>query len=123
MLEDQSLRLIEQPSVGRIEFGGGQVLALDRAVVMGRKPAAGEGNAHPVRIEHEEVSRAHAQISVQGWTVLLTDQGSRNGTWVSPPSDPTPVRLDADVPHVLEHGTTVHLGAPEVTFTYYFDAQ
>jgi len=25
------------------------------------------------------------------------------------------------VPYVLEHGSIVHLGSPEVSFTYFFD--
>lgn len=121
--EDQSLRLIAQPAVGRIVFGNGQAVPLERAVILGRKPDGSGRDAHPVVIDHEEVSRSHALITIEGWTVLLTDQGSRNGTWVSPPTDPTPVRLDERVPHVLEHGTTVHLGAPAVSLTYYFDSQ
>jgi|GEM_PF-1630066 len=122
MGDDQSLKLIEQPIVGRIMFSSGQGLELAQPVKMGRKPDSGEG-VHPVVIDHVEVSRAHATISVEGWTVLLTDEGSRNGTWVTPASDPTPVRLEAEVPHVLEDGDTVHLGGPEVAFTYHFDAE
>ena len=121
LVDDQSLSLIEQPTVGRILFIGGQGLSLSRPVAMGRKPDHDGGRAHPVVIDHVEVSRSHAAITIQGWTVLLTDQGSRNGTWVTPANDPTPVRLEANVPHVLEHGTTVHLGGPEVSFTYLFD--
>jgi len=119
--DDQSLSLIEQPTVGRILFSGGQGLALTRSVVMGRKPDHEQGRSHPVVIDHVEVSRAHAAITIQGWTVLLTDQASRNGTWVTPANDPSPVKLEANVPYVLEHGSIVHLGSPEVSFTYFFD--
>lgn len=122
MTDDQSLGLIEQPAVGRIMFSSGQGLELATPVKMGRKPDSDDG-AHPVVIDHVEVSRTHASIKVEGWTVLLTDEGSRNGTWVTPANDPMPVRLDADVPHVLEDGDTVHLGGPEVAFTYHFDAE
>jgi len=121
LIEDQSLELIEQPVVGRIMFSGGQGLSLVKPVAMGRKPDSGNGQMHPVVIDHIEVSRSHASIAVDGWTVLLTDQSSRNGTWVTPANDSIPVRLEPNVPHVLEHGTTVHLGGPEVSFTYLFD--
>ena len=56
-------------------------------------------------------------IAVEGWSILLTDSGSRNGTFVVSPVDPTPVRLEAGVQHFLEHGTIVHLGAVEASFT------
>lgn len=122
LLDDQSLSLIDQPAVGRIVFPGGQSVLLDRDMELGRKPTPTEG-IHPVIIDHAEVSRTHASLTVQGWTALVTDKGSRNGTWVVPPNDVTPVRLDEGVAHVMEHGSRVQLGGPEVVFTYLFDAE
>lgn len=122
LIDDQSLSLIDQPTVGRIVFPGGQGVPLDRDLELGRKPSPASG-VHPVIIDHAEVSRSHAALTVEGWTVLLTDLGSRNGTWVVPPNDVTPVRLDSEVSHVLEHGSRVHVGGPEVAFTYLFDAE
>jgi len=117
---DKALTLVEQPAVGRIVFAGGQSVPMDRAMKMGRKPDAEQG-VHPVIIDHAEVSRSHAAVQIEGWKALITDLGSRNGTYVIPPNDPSPVRLDANVPHVLEHGTKVHIGGPEVSFTYLLD--
>lgn len=122
LIDDQSLSLIDQPTVGRLLFPGGQSVVLDRDLELGRKPAPPQ-HVHPVIIDHAEVSRSHASLKVEGWTVLLTDLDSRNGTWIVPPNDVTPVRLDPQVSHVLEHGTRVHIGGPEVAFTYLFDAE
>lgn len=103
-----------------MRFADGNVVEIDKALVIGRKPAADPPVTHPVVVDHAEVSRSHVQVSLEGWAVLATDLGSRNGTWVIPPSDPTPVKLDTNVPYLLEHGTTVHLGGPEASFTYDF---
>ncbi len=115
---DSVVDLIAQPSVGHLRFADGTVVEVDGPRVIGRKPVSTDGACHPVVIDHAEVSRTHVQLAVEGWAVLVTDLGSRNGTWVIPPSDPTPIKLGADVPYLLEHGTTVHLGGPEASFTY-----
>lgn len=117
---DGDVTLIPQPSVGHLRFADGNVVEIDTSLVIGRKPAADAPTTHPVVVDHAEVSRSHVQVSLEGWAVLATDLGSRNGTWVIPPSDPTPIKLDANVPYLLEHGTTVHLGGPEASFSYDF---
>ena len=59
-----------------------------------------------------------AQHKRRGLAVLLTDLGSRNGTYVCPPDSPVPIRLEEGVQHFLEDGTTVHLGGPDASFTF-----
>ena len=110
--------VIEQPTVGRLVFVDGQVIPIDRRIVIGRKPTVEEGHTLAVTIDQAEVSRSHATVTVEGWMVLLTDLGSRNGTYVCPPESSTPIRLDEGVQHFLEDGTTVHLGGPDASFTF-----
>ena len=110
--------VIEQPTVGRLVFVDGQVIPIDRRIVIGRKPTVEEGHTLAVTIDQAEVSRSHATVTVEGWMVLLTDLGSRNGTYICPPESSTPIRLDEGVQHFLEDGTTVHLGGPDASFTF-----
>lgn len=117
---DAAVELIAQPSVGHLRFEHGEVVEVDGPRIIGRKPGATDGAMRPVIVDHVEVSRNHAEVTLEGWSVLVTDVGSRNGTWVIPPSDPTPMKLDSGMPYLLEHGTTVHLGGPEAGFTYDF---
>ena len=119
---DSSLSLIEQPAVGQIVFPNGQSVPVDRDMQLGRKPVV-DGDIHPVIIDHAEVSRSHASMRVEAWSALLTDLGSRNGTWVTPPNETAAVRLEAEVAHVLEHGTLVYLGSSDVQFTYMFETK
>ena len=116
---DTAVMLIAQPSVGHLRFDDGAVVEVNGSMVIGRKPTA-EAPDRPVVIDHAEVSRSHVSVTIDGWSVLVTDLGSRNGTWVIPTSDPTPIKLGAQVPYLLEHGTTVHLGGPEASFAYDF---
>ena len=116
---EAEVTLIAQPAAGHIRFADGTAVEIDKPHVIGRKPTS-EPGTQPIIIEHAEVSRSHLTLTLDGWNVLVTDLGSRNGTWVIPPSDPTPLRLDAQVPYLLEHGTAVHLGGPEASFSYDF---
>jgi len=116
---DAAVSLIPQPAAGHIRFADGTIVELDKPHIIGRKPA-GDPGTQPIIIDHAEVSRSHVNLSLEGWKVLVTDLGSRNGTWVIPPSDPTPVRLEPHVGYLLEHGTTIHLGGPEASFAYDF---
>lgn len=105
-------------SVGEIVFADGTAVAVDREIVLGRAPRGLEGEQLLVTVHHDAVSRSHAQITVTHTGLLLTDLGSRNGTWVYPPGHTTPTQLTAGTPHILEAGTTVHLAGPEASFTY-----
>lgn len=114
---DPDWALIEQPVVGRLVFPQGHTVPVDRQIHLGRLAVEDE-TVLAVTINHDNVSRSHAEIRVEGWAVLLTDLDSRNGTWICPKEDPAPVRLDAGVPHYLEHDTIVLLGGPDVSFIY-----
>lgn len=105
------------PGVGRLVFDLRDDVVITGAATIGRKPAA-DGHAELIVIDHPEVSRSHAAISIDGWAVTLTDLESRNGTWVHPPTDEGLRRLDPGERVVLVDGTIVHLGSVDVCFTW-----
>ena len=55
------------------------------------------------------ISRSHAELLIEDWQIAVTDLGSTNGTVVEAPGE-APVRLRADVPHVVAPGVRVVLG-------------
>jgi hypothetical protein len=112
-----------RPALGVLRLSTGDVVSLDRGVIMGRAPQAPPGlppelQPHVVRIAspQRDLSRNHVQVVVEGWQVILRDLDTTNGTTVTPPEG-TPTRLRAGDPMVLEPGSVVSM-ADEVSFTY-----
>jgi len=108
----------QQAEVGDIVFPEGTVIRVDRPIRLGSQPTDPGDGTLPVTIHHDGLSPNHAQVTVDGWAVLLTDLGSDAGTFVMAPGSSRPVRLKANAPHVLEAGTTVQLGNAFASFTY-----
>ncbi|PVG84668.1 hypothetical protein DDE18_03455 [Nocardioides gansuensis] len=109
----QEPRWIPRPMLGGLRLPTGEVVPLDRGVVLGRKPAPVDGShdwPHLVHLprDHTFVSRMHLQIELAGWDVLARDLGSRGGTMLTPPGRP-PQRLAAGEAYVLEPGSTLDL--------------
>jgi hypothetical protein len=112
-----------RPPLGVLRLGTGDVVALDRGVLLGRSP---KGNAdlpagdrpHLVRVPSPEndISRNHVEVVLEGWHVLVRDLGSTNGTTVALPGA-APVRLRPGDQQVIEPGTIVTM-ADEVSFTF-----
>ena len=112
-----------QPPLGVLRLSTGDIVRLDRGVIIGRAPQAPPGlppelQPHIVRIAspQRDLSRNHVQVVVEGWQVILRDLDTTNGTTVTPPGGTT-TKLRGSDPMVLEPGTVVNL-ADEVTFTY-----
>lgn len=112
-----------RPPLGVLRLSTGDVVTLDRAVVLGRAPtvdpalpAAQQPNVVKVPSPQRDVSRAHMEILLDGWHVLVRDLGTTNGTTVALPGRP-PQRLRAHDLQVIEPGTVVSL-ADEVTVTF-----
>jgi len=112
-----------RPPLGVLRLSTGDVVSLDRGVIMGRAPQAPPGlppelQPQVVRIAspQRDLSRNHVQVVVEGWQVILRDLDTTNGTTVTPPEG-TPTRLRAGDPMVLEPGSVVSM-ADEVSFTY-----
>jgi hypothetical protein len=80
--EDTTLRV--RPSLGRLRLSTGEVVTLDRDVVLGRSPAAPDRPGpmpHLVRVgaDSSDVSRVHLLVQLDGWQVQAVDVSS-NGT-------------------------------------------
>jgi hypothetical protein len=105
-----------RPPLGVLVFDDGSVYQLEQDYVLGRQPEGAaevvSGAALALRLDDSggTVSRAHALISLEGWTVRLSDHGSANGTYIALPNSPDwqPVPPNGRV--VLVPGTTIKLG-------------
>ena len=112
-----------RPALGTLRLSTGDVVTLDRGVLLGRSPKLnadlppGE-RPHLVRVPSPEndISRNHVEVVLEGWHVLVRDLGSTNGTTVTLPGQP-PVRLRPGDSQVIEPGTVVTL-ADEVSLTF-----
>jgi hypothetical protein len=112
-----------RPPLGVLRLSTGDVVTLDRSVLLGRAPKLGDGLAahdrpHVVKVPSPErdVSRNHVEVILEGWHVLIRDLGTTNGTTVTLPGE-TPVRLRANDQQVLEPGSLVSM-ADEVSFSF-----
>jgi hypothetical protein len=99
--------------LGGLRLPTGEVVPLDRGVVLGRKPAPLEDSTdwpHLVHLpsDHTFVSRMHLHIELDGWLVLARDLGSRGGTMLAMPGrDPEQMRSQES--YVLEPGASLDL--------------
>jgi hypothetical protein len=112
-----------RPPLGILVTDGGTIYPVTSDFVIGRDPdrapAVLAGQARPLRLSDAErsTSRVHAHLTVDGWTVLLTDDASANGTFLSGsgaggPWLPVPPRT----PVPLAHGDRVRLGRRQLLF-------
>jgi hypothetical protein len=116
--------IVARPVVGVLRLSTGDVLMLDRDVVLGRNPPAdftganGEDRPHVVRLPSAdgEISRTHLRVTLSGWHVLVTDLNSTNGTLVTLPGR-DPEQLSPGVPVPIRPGTVVAL-AEGVNFRF-----
>lgn len=109
----QEPRRVQRPALGGLRLPTGEVVPLDRGVVLGRKPAPAEGSTdwpHLVHLpsSHSFVSRRHLQIELDGWDVVARDLDSRGGTTVAPPGR-DPQRMSPGEAYVLEPGTVLDM--------------
>ncbi|WP_336644998.1 FHA domain-containing protein [Microbacterium sp. USHLN186] len=110
------------PTVGEASGGHGvarlstgQTLALDRTVIIGRRPrstrASGESMPHLVAVEspQQDISRSHLEIRPEGDSVVVIDLHTTNGsTLLRPGADP--VRLHPGEHTLVLTGDVVDLG-------------
>ena len=112
-LAPQEPRRVPRPPLGGLRLPTGEVVPLDRGVVLGRKPAPVQGSSdwpHLVHLpsDHTFVSRMHLRIELDGWLVLARDLGSRGGTMLTMPGR-EPEQMRAGEPYVLEPGASLDL--------------
>jgi hypothetical protein len=116
--------LVPRPVLGVLRLSLGDVIALDRGVVMGRSPRTdfagpdGEERPHVVKLPSADgdISRTHLRVTLDGWHVLVADLNSTNGTLLTLPGhDPQQLRPGEPVP--IQPGTVVTL-AEGIEFRY-----
>jgi hypothetical protein len=114
---DRTITLVPRPTLGRLEFSSGMHVALDRRLLIGRKPEVGPTASIDdlpalVAVPDPEslLSRVHAEVRVEGWDAVIVDVDSRNGTFVVPPGATDTMRLRPREPFPLGSGTKVLLG-------------
>lgn len=117
----QEPRRIPRPRLGGLRLPGGEVVALDRSVVIGRRPAPVDDQGewpHLVAVPAEAsyVSRVHLHVQLDGWLVIVRDLGSRGGTTLRVPGH-APEAMRAQEAHVLEPGHALDL-ADEYEIVY-----
>jgi hypothetical protein len=111
-----------RPTLGLLVFDDGATYTVDAEYLVGRMPEGDPrvetGVLRSLSVEDPSgaVSRVHAEVRVSGWDVLLTDVGSRNGTYYSGPGDPEWSQLPEGQSHRLVPGTRVRLGGRSFLF-------
>ncbi|MCC2028742.1 FHA domain-containing protein [Microbacterium sp. YMB-B2] len=100
---------------GRVRVSTGQVMRLDRTVIIGRRPrstrASGADMPHLVAVEspQQDISRSHLEIRPEGDTVVVVDLHTTNGsTLLRPGADP--LRLHPGEQTLVLSGDVVDLG-------------
>ena len=115
---------VPRPVLGVLRLSLGDVITLDRGVLMGRNPRSdfagsdGEERPHVVKLPAADgdVSRMHLRVTLDGWHVLVTDLNSTNGTLVTLPGH-EPRQLRPGEPTLIQPGAVVTL-AEGVDFRY-----
>jgi hypothetical protein len=112
-----------RPPLGILVTDGGTIYTVTGDFVIGRETErapdvlAGRARSLPLRDAARSTSRVHARLTVRGWKVLLSDNSSANGTFLSRhgAAGPwLPVTPQAPVP--LVHGDRVRLGQRQLLF-------
>ncbi|WP_203137154.1 FHA domain-containing protein [Microbacterium sp. JZ31] len=108
------------PSRGRVRLSTGEVVELDRPVIIGRRPRSarttGADMPHLVAVEspQNDISRNHVEISSDGETVVVTDLHTTNGTVLYRTGllggSADPVRLHPGEQTVVVAGDVVDIG-------------
>lgn len=113
---------VARPALGRLRFSNGEVVVLDRSIIMGRNPMVPPGytgeqpNLLKLSDPGKDISSQHAEVRLDYWHVVVNDLGSTNGTHVVLPGR-EPLQLRPDDPVAIEPGTRVIL-AGFVDFTF-----
>jgi hypothetical protein len=100
---------------GRIVLATGDVVSLDRPVIVGRRPRAqrvqGDVLPHLVTVPspEQDVSRSHLEVRVEGRHVLVVDLDTTNGSVLHRAGTP-PLRLSPGEAVLVLNGDIVDIG-------------
>jgi hypothetical protein len=108
-----------RPTLGFIVFDDGASFGLDRSYVIGREPT-GVGNPDAellvIHDNNDTLSRTHAELRLDGWSVQIIDLGSTNGTYIWDSQHDRWNQLTTGHPVELQSGETVALGRRTFVF-------
>lgn len=101
-----------RPGLGWLVTSAGEQIELVQNVLAGRNPQASriQGPVLPrlLPLPHSHVSGTHLEIRLEGWSVMVADLDSTNGTFLQRPGQPT-VRISR-APQLLTSDDVVQLG-------------
>lgn len=110
-LHAESVRM-PRPGLGWLHTSAGESIELLQNVLAGRDPRASriQGSVMPrlLPLPHGHVSGTHLEIRLEGWSVLVADLRSTNGTFLQRSGQPT-LRI-SETPQLLMSGDVVQLG-------------
>ncbi len=104
-----------RPARGRIRISDGNVVELERTVVIGRRPRSTRPSDADlpalvaVDSPQQDISRSHVEIRAEGEHVLATDLGTTNGTVLLRGGN-DPVRLHPHEPTMVVDGDVLDIG-------------
>jgi hypothetical protein len=112
-----------RPPLGVLVTDGGTIYTVTGDFVIGRETErspdvlAGRARPLPLRDEARSTSRVHARLTISGWKVLLSDNGSANGTFLSRHGAAGPwLPVPPQSPVRLLHGDRIRLGKRQLLF-------
>jgi hypothetical protein len=112
-----------RPPLGILVTDGGTIYTVTGDFVIGRETErapdvlAGRARPLPLRDAARSTSRVHARLTVRGWKVLLSDNSSANGTFLSRHGAAGPwLPMTSQAPVTLVHGDRVRLGQRQLLF-------
>jgi len=111
----QGPQLLPRPVLAVLRSSDGSTAEVDRAVLVGRAPSAQRSSARSPKLmtvssPGHDISRTHLEVAPEGWSIVVTDLHSTNGTILIRPGgiDRQPLRAGEAVP--VELGSVVELG-------------
>jgi hypothetical protein len=114
---------LPRPPLGILVTDGGTIYTVTGDFVIGREAEqapdvlAGRARSLTLRDGARSTSRVHARLSVSGWKVLLSDNGSANGTFLSRHGAAGPwLPVTTHPPVPLVFGDRVRLGKRQLLF-------
>lgn len=96
--------------LARLLLEDGTAVDLVDDLVVGRCPPDDDRPAESLVVTGRQVSRRHLRIEIRGWRLLIQDQGSTNGTFITRRGERGRRRVPEDRSIPLRIGETVHFG-------------
>ncbi|OFI38719.1 hypothetical protein BIU82_17810 [Arthrobacter sp. SW1] len=106
---------VPRPSLGKVRLSTGEVIELDRSLIIGRQPSVSrvQGGGMPALVQVEspggDISRSHVEVRLEGWHVMLCDLKATNGTVLVREGQP-PRRLAQNEMAIVLDGDIAELG-------------